>query len=231
VSTVKLEVVDDPAAACAEMMVDVARQGGHIVLSGGSTPKRAYELAADEPAAFDGAHLWFGDERCVGPHDERSNYRMFQIALLDRIGGHAEAASVHRIEGELGPDAAADAYERELRDAGRPRFDLVLLGVGPDGHTASLFPDQASLDARSRWVVGVPQAGLEPFVPRVTLTFPALASAERIVFLVSGESKADIVGRVFGPDAEPDPHLPSTLLVPMSDRITVLADEAAAARL
>jgi 6-phosphogluconolactonase len=229
--SVQVEVVEDPAATCAERMLAVARARGHLVLSGGSTPRRAYELAAADPGAWPGANLWFGDERCVAPDDQRSNYRMFKEALLDRIGGPAAGAVVHRIQGELGPDAAADAYERELRDAGPPRLDLVLLGIGPDGHTASLFPDQPTLQERSRVVVGVPEAGLEPFVPRVTLTLPAIAAAERIVFLVAGESKAEIVARVFGAGVKPDPHLPSTLLVAMSERTTLLADPAAAAQL
>jgi 6-phosphogluconolactonase len=229
--SVHVEVVEDPAATCAERMLSVARAGGHLVLSGGSTPRRAYELAAADPAAWAGANLWFGDERCVPPEDERSNFLMFKEALLDRIGEHAASAVVHRIQGELGPDAAADAYERELLDAGAPRPDLVLLGIGPDGHTASLFPDQPSLHERSRLVVGVPQAGLEPFVPRVTLTLPALAAAERIVFLVAGASKAEIVARVFRPGVKPDPRLPSTLLLAMSERITLLTDSAAAAQL
>ncbi len=229
--SVTVEVVEDPAAVCAEMLLDVARAGGHIVLSGGSTPRRSYELAAADPDAWANSKLWFGDERCVPPDDERSNFRMFKEALLDRIGESAARAGVHRIRGELGPDAAADAYERELREAGPPRLDLVLLGIGPDGHTASLFPDQPSLQERSRLVLGVPEAGLEPFVPRVTLTLPALAAAERIVFLVAGESKAEIVARVFGAGVTPDTHLPSTLLVAMSERITLLADPAAAAQL
>jgi 6-phosphogluconolactonase len=229
--SVQVEVVEDPAATCAEMMLDLARAGGHLVLSGGSTPRRAYELAAADPGAWNGANLWFGDERCVPPDDERSNFRMFKEALLDRIGEHAAGAVVHRIQGELGPDPAADAYERELRAAGPPHLGLVLLGIGPDGHTASLFPDQPALRERSRLVVGVPEAGLEPFVPRVTLTLPAIAAAQRIVFLVAGESKAEIVARVFGAGVKPDPNLPSTLLVAMSERITLLADPAAAAQL
>jgi 6-phosphogluconolactonase len=138
---------------------------------------------------------------------------------------------VHRMQGELGPEAAADAYERELRDAGLPRFDLVLLGLGGDGHLASMFPGQESLSERSRLVLGVPEAGLEPFVSRVTLTFPALALAQRIVFLVTGASKADAVAAAFGPDAKPDPHVPSSLLATFSDEVTVLLDRAAAGRL
>ncbi len=138
---------------------------------------------------------------------------------------------MRRIRGELGPEEAAEAYERELDEAGEPEFSLVLLGIGPDGHLASMFPDQASLSERSRLVVGVPEAGLEPFVPRVTLTLPALANAEQVVFLVTGAGKADAVAAAFGPDAEPDPHVPSSMLVPLAKELTVLLDSAAAGRL
>ena len=136
-----------------------------------------------------------------------------------------------RIEGELGPERAADLYERELRDAGPPEFDLVLLGIGPDGHTASLFPGQRTLDVRGRPVVGVPEAGLEPFVPRVSLTIAALTSSRRIVVLAAGESKAEAVDEAFGRDAEPDRHVPASLLAPDAKQITVLIDRAAASRL
>ncbi len=229
--SISIEIVNDPASACTELLLDVARRDGHVVVAGGSTPERAYALAAADAEAWAGAHVWFGDERCVDPDDGRSNFRMFKQALLEPIGPAAESVAVHRIEGELGPEAAAERYEAELRAAGPPRLDLLLLGIGPDGHTASLFPGQPSLHERERLVVGVPAAGFEPFVPRVSLTLPALASAERIVFLVAGEGKADIVGRVFGPGAAPDEQLPSTLLAPLSDRITLLTDAAAAARL
>lgn len=229
--SVSIEIVEDPAASCAELLLDVARRRGHAVMSGGSTPKRAYELAAADAEAWRGAHVWFGDERCVGPDDERSNYRMVKEALLDRVGDLEAAVAVHRIEGELGPDAAAERYEAALRAAGPPTLDLLLLGIGPDGHTASLFPDQPSLAERDRLVVGVPMSGLEPFIPRVTLTLPAIASAERIVFLVEGEGKAEIVGRVFGAGVQPTPHLPSTLVADVSDRVTLLTDAAAASQL
>ena len=118
-----------------------------------------------------------------------------------------------------------------LEEAGSPRFDFVLLGIGSDGHCASLFPGQESLTERRRLVVGVPQAGLEPFVPRISMTLPALAAARQVVFLAVGDSKADAIARAFGPDAEPDPATPSSLLVPEAKAITVLVDEAAAARL
>lgn len=223
--SVHFEVSGDPAAACAELLVHAAAAGGQIVLTGGSTPRAAYEQAATPPDVWERATLWFGDERCVPPSDDRSNFRMAHEALLSRVTPH----SVHRIQGELGPAAAADAYERELRVAGPPAFDLLLLGLGPDGHLASLFPGQETLSERSRLVVGVPEAELEPFVPRVSLTLPALASAKRIVFLVSGASKADAVAAAFGPDAKPDPKVPASLLPPLADEVTVLLDESAAA--
>jgi 6-phosphogluconolactonase len=221
----ELHVLDDPARAAAELLLDAARKGGHLVLAGGSTPRAAYERLAGEDLG--GATLWFGDERCVAMTDERSNYGMVRGALLDRLAG--EPRAVHRIAGEDGPEAAADAYERELRDAfagGPPAFDLVLLGLGPDAHTASLFPGQDTLRERERLAVGVAEAGLEPFVPRVTLTLPALGAARRVVVLVSGEGKADAVRRAFGPDRTPSLDAPASLL---TGRVTVLLDAAAAA--
>jgi 6-phosphogluconolactonase len=222
--SVRLEILEDPAAGCAQLLESTAASGGDIVLTGGSTPKAAYEQIT---SSWDRVAVWFSDERCVPPDDERSNFGMANEGLLARV----HPAAVHRMRGELAPDEAAEAYERELHDAGPPQFDLILLGLGPDGHLASMFPDQKSLSERSRLVLGVPDAGLEPFVPRVTLTFPALALARRIVFLVTGASKADAVAAAFGPDAKPDPHIPASLLPPWADDITVLLDSAAAARL
>ncbi len=132
------------------------------------------------------------------------------------------------MQGELGADDGAAAYEHALDSAGRPEFDLLLLGIGSDGHTASLFPDQTSLQERAQWVVGVPEAGLEPFVPRITLTLPAIAAARTVVVLASGASKADAVAKAFGPRAQPDPHVPSSMLVPIAQRLVVLLDAAAA---
>jgi 6-phosphogluconolactonase len=210
-------------------MVVAAEADGQIVLTGGSTPRDAYEQAAKTPDAWRGATLWFGDERCVPPDDEKSNYELANEALFKRLG--EVRPTVHRIRGELGPAAAADEYERQLLDAGPPRFDLLLLGLGPDAHIASLFPDQESLSERERLVVGVEQAGHEPFVPRVTMTLKALALARSIVFLVSGDSKAEAVAAAFGPEARPDPHVPASLLPPLADEVTVLLDEAAASHL
>lgn len=216
------------------MLVGIAAGGGEIVLTGGSTPRAAYGefVEAVRTVGIDVSHctMWFSDERCVEPEDERSNYGMVKASLLDPLGD-LPLPKVHRMRGELGPHEGAEDYEREFRAAGSPQFDLVLLGIGPDGHLASLFPDQESLSERSRPVLGVEQAGLEPFVPRVTLTFPALANARQIVFLATGESKADAVAAAFGPDARPDPHLPSSLLPSQAKEIKVLLDRDAAGRL
>ncbi len=232
--TLEIEVVEDPARACAGMLVGAAAGGGQVVLAGGSTPRAAYEEFVTAVRAVDldlaDTTFWFGDERCVPPDDERSNYLMVKHSMLDPLGD-AAPSNVRRMRGELGPAEAADEYERELRKAGPPAFDLLLLGIGPDGHTASLFPDQPTLSERSRLVVGVPQAGLEPFVPRVTLTLPALALARQVVVLVAGASKADAVAAAFGPGAAPDPHVPSSMLAPLAKEITVLLDPAAAGRL
>ncbi len=179
---------------------------------------------------WSGCTLWFGDERCVPPDDERSNYGMVRAALLDRLGD--AAPEVHRIRGEEGPDQAAAMYEGELREPlgdGTPVLDLVLLGIGLDGHTASLFPNQDSLDERDRPVVGVPEAGQPPHVARVTLTLPAINAAREVIFLIKGADKAEPVGRAFG--AEPSPETPASLVRPNSGRLTVLLDEAAAALL
>ncbi|HTU87773.1 MAG TPA: 6-phosphogluconolactonase [Solirubrobacteraceae bacterium] len=231
---IDIEVVDDPGRACAAMLVGVAAGGGDMVLTGGSTPRAAYGEFVDavQTVGIDVTRctLWFSDERCVAPDDERSNYGMVRDSLLDPLGESA-APVVHRMQGELGPEAAATEYERQLRAAGPPRFDLVLLGIGPDGHLASMFPDQSSLSERSRLVLGVHEAGWEPYVPRVTLTFPALVNARQIVFLATGENKAGPVAAAFGPNAKPDPHVPSSLLPPMAKEVKVLLDRDAAAGL
>lgn len=226
--SVELEILDDPARACAAMLIGIAAGGGDIVLTGGSTPRAAYgefvEAVRTVGIDVSPCTMWFSDERCVPPEDDRSNYGMVRSALLEPLGDLPHP-TVHRMRGELGPDDAASEYERELRAAGPPRFDLVLLGIGPDGHLASMFPDQESLSERSRLVLGVEQAGLEPYVPRVTLTFPALVNARQIVFLATGESKAEAVAAAFGPDAKPDPHVPSSLLPSQAREVKVLLDK------
>ncbi len=235
----EIRVVGDPAAACAQVVREALAdpRGANIVLAGGSTPKAAYRQLAAEPSLFRGATLWFGDERCVPPEDERSNYQMVKEAMLDSLDAAAIDYACHRIHGEDGPEVAALAYQRALEDAGATdgglRFSLVLLGVGPDCHTLSLFPGQASVLERTRPVVGVPEAAHDPFVPRVTLTLPALAWADHVVVMATGEEKAEAVREAFGADASPSPKLPASLVpaAVTSGSLTVLLDGAAAAGL
>jgi 6-phosphogluconolactonase len=232
--SLQFEVLDDPPRAASAMLLGAMLGGGDVVLTGGNTPRPAYEELARAVRAVShdlrDTTVWFTDDRCVPPDDELSNYRIVKQSLLDPLADMPRPA-VRRIRGELGPHEAAQEYERELHEAGEPEFSLVLLGLGPDGHLASMFPDQASLSERSRLVVGVEEAGLEPFVPRVTLTLPALANAEQVAFLVTGADKADAVAAAFGPDAQPDPHVPASMLVPLAKELTVLLDSAAAGRL
>ena len=221
-------VLEDPSGATAERIAAVAGAGGHIALTGGSTPRAAYERAAALDLDWSAATLWFGDERCVAPDDPRSNYGMAKSALLDRLSGPQPV--VHRMEGERGPHEAAESYEQELRQAlgDRPRLDLVLLGLGPDAHCASLFPNAPALDERRRLAVGVEVAGLAPYVPRVTLTLPVLNAARAVIFLVAGADKAEAVARAFG--GEPDPAAPASLVAPADGTLTLLMDADAAAQ-
>ena len=160
---VEIEVVDDPGRACAAMLVGVAAGGGHIVLTGGSTPRAAYrefvEAVRTVGVDVSGSTMWFGDERCVPPDDERSNYRMAKTSMLDAL---SEIGSTDRSIGCRASSVRTPGLRTmsvSCGDAGSPRFDLVLLGIGPDGHCASLFPDQSTLSERARAVVGVEQAG------------------------------------------------------------------------
>jgi 6-phosphogluconolactonase len=224
----EIRVAEDPATEVAELLTEAALAGGDIVLTGGSSPQRAYELAAERDADWSGATVWFTDERCVGPSHPDSNFGMAERALLMRLSAGPQ---VVRMEGELGPDAGAGAYEAEVRSrAGAdPRWNLLLLGMGPDGHVASLFPGKPEVEERSRLVVGVPLAGMEPQVPRISLTLPALCSARSAVLLVTGEGKADTVARVFGDDG--DRSLPAAMVDLRYGDLTVLLDQAAASKL
>jgi 6-phosphogluconolactonase len=228
VSEPDIRVVEDPAAEVSVLLEEAATAGGDVVLTGGSSPRRAYEMAAERDADWGGATAWFGDERCVPPGHPDSNFSMADQALLSRL---SKPPTVMRIEGELGPDAAAGAYEADVRQrmGGDPRWNLLLLGVGPDGHTASLFPGKPEVEETQRLVVGVPLAGMEPQVPRASLTLPAIDAARAVVFLVTGSGKADIVARVFG--ASPDASLPAARVRPRYGSLTVYLDEAAAAKL
>jgi 6-phosphogluconolactonase len=219
-------VLDDPAAALAERIAAAAGDGAQIVLTGGSSPRDAYERAAKLGADWSRATLWFGDERCVAPEDERSNYAMAKAALLDPAG--IAEPQVRRMRGELGADAGAEDYEHVLHEGfdDEPRFDLLLLGLGPDAHVASLFPGQHTLDEPERWVVGVHEAGFEPYVPRVSLTLPAINSAREVVFLVTGDGKAEAVARAFG--GTRDRQAPASLVAPRDGTLTVLLDPPAA---
>ena len=174
------------ALRCAELVRDeIARGARTLVLAGGSTPRRCYEVLAGLDVAWGRVTVLFGDERCVAPDDPESNYRMACDALLSRV----HPASVHRMAGELGPDEAAAAYDAVVRSL--PGLDLVLLGVGQDGHTASLFPGNPALEATGMAVAvrGAPK----PPPERVSLTLPALRSARRVVVLATGRDKAEAV--------------------------------------
>ena len=223
VELVVVETPDDVAREVAERLAFAARAGGHIALTGGTTPEQAYELAAQSEPDWSDVELWWSDERCVPPDDELSNYKLAKRTLLDNLGIAPRA--VHRIKGELGKDEAAANYERELGDA---EFDLELLGVGPDGHIASLFPNAATLQEQRRRVLPA-EAGLEPFVDRVTLSLPALRSAREIVFALTGAGKADAARRAFA--SEPGPETPASLVRARNGSTVAILDRAAAAEI
>ena len=224
----EIRVSEDPAAEAAERLTEAALAGGHVVLTGGSTPKRAYELAAERDADWSAATVWFTDERCVPPTHPDSNFLMADRALLSQLSA---GPAVVRMEGEQGPDAGAGSYEAAVRErmGSDPRWNLLLLGMGPDGHVASLFPGKPEVEERSRMAVGVPLAGMEPQVPRITLSMPALAAAREAILLVTGEGKAAMVARAFGSD--PDRSLPAAQVELRYGTLTVLLDEAAASQL
>jgi len=221
----EVHVSEDPTAAAAERLHEAR---GQVVLTGGSTPRAAYERVAVERPDWAATSIWFSDERCVPPDHEHSNFGMVREALFD----HIEGAEVHRMQGELGPEEGAAAYERELREAfgeGEPQLDFILLGLGPDVHTCSLFPGDDALGERERWAVGVETPGMAPLVSRITLTLAVVNSARSVVFLVTGEDKAEAVERAFtGP---PDQGAPGSLVEPTSGTLVLICDEAAAARL
>ena len=219
-----IQVVEDPAADVAERLARAAEAAAHIALTGGSTPRLAYEKAAALGADWSGATLWWGDERCVPPDDERSNYGMAKAALLDRL--EQQAAAVHRMQGELGRDDGAREYRHELDGVGE--FDLVLLGLGPDGHVASLFPNFPTLDVTNRDVLST-EAGHEPFVDRISMTLPRLCATRELLFLVAGEDKADAVSRALA--GEPSRDTPGSLARSAEGTTRAVLDRAAAAKL
>lgn len=221
----EVQVTDDPAGAAAERL---AVASGQVALTGGSTPRAAYERVAEQRPDWSGVNIWFTDERCVPPDHEHSNYGMTKAVLLDRI----EGAEVHRMQGELGPHEGAAAYERELGgvfEDETPQLDLILLGLGPDAHACSLFPGDAALNERERPVACVDTPGMAPLVPRITLTLPVVNAGRSVIFLVTGEDKADAVARAF--NGPPDPRAPASLIEPASGSFELICDPAAAAKL
>ena len=238
------EVLDDLSAVAhraADLFVRRARetiQPGRfsVVLSGGSTPKAFHHVLAASPyrdqVSWSRVHFYWGDDRCVAPDDPDSNFRMARETLLDKLPIHE--AQIHRIHTELDSAAAATLYEDELRQdftlsAGQlPRFDLLYLGMGPDGHTASLFPHTAALRVTDRLVTAnyVPKLNTS----RITLTAPVLNHAAAVVFLVAGEEKAGALARVLEGPPDPDTY-PSQRIAPTDGELYWLVDRAAASRL
>lgn len=210
-----IELADPTALAAAAAEHVLARTAANrgrvaICLTGGSSPKHLYQLLATEPyrnrLPWHRVHWFIGDERFVPADDRLRNMGMARATFLDRC---APPEHIHPIPTATAdtadPDSGAALYQRELQsfygadalDSARPLFDLVLMGVGPDGHTASLFPGDPALDETAHWVVGVPKANVAPFVPRVTLTLPTLASCREMLFVVAGMEKRAILTRVF----------------------------------
>ena len=228
------------ARAAAERFIELAREsieaGGRfsVALAGGSTPKRIYELLASDgfnsQLDWSAVHVFFGDERCVPPDDADSNYRMASEALLSRVS--LPEQNIHRIRGEGDAVANARLYEDELRGyfegENWPQFDLVMLGMGDDGHTASLFPDTNALDVQTAWVMANWVEKFNTF--RVTLTAPAINHARHIMFIVTGASKTERLQEVlYG--ARDGHRLPSQLIQPEEGALAWFLDEAAAAKL
>jgi 6-phosphogluconolactonase len=215
----RLHVLDDPAEAVAELLAAAARRGAAIVLTGGHTVGDAYERAAALEPDWSRASVWWSDERCVPPEHELSNYGLAKRTLLD---GLERPPQVHRIRGELPPEQAADEYDAALEGV---ELDLLVLGLGPDGHVASLFTGSPQLDVRDRRATSGP-AGLEPLVDRVTLTLPQLLEGRRHVFLVAGADKAEAVEGAFR--RRPSETVPASLLRLGDAPVDVYLDRAAA---
>ena len=244
---IKYYVEPDPAALArhaAQYVVEMAGEAVEaqgrvrIAISGGATPKAAFEALADPNQPWRARMPWelldlyWVDERCVPADDPASNYRMTREALLDHVPLRPE--QIHRIEGELEPEAAAARYESELRSSFRlegaksPRFDLVALGLGSDGHMASIFPHTAAVHEKSRLAIAnhLPQNDSW----RITLTWPVINHARSVFFLVEGEDKASILNEVLTGPRDPE-RLPSQLIWPASGILTLILDKAAAALL
>jgi 6-phosphogluconolactonase len=202
-----------------------------VVMAGGSSPKETYALLTTMPMDWENIHVFWGDERCVPPDHPDSNYAMAKKVLLDHVNIPLE--NIHRMRGELIVDQAAQDYEKELRngfpEVEFPVFDLILLGLGSDGHTASLFPGSQALGERKRWVMEVAHRHPpEPLVDRVTLTLPVINAARQVTFIVSGAGKADRLRQVVAPQEDDGrPALPAQLVQPVHGELLWLVDEAA----
>jgi 6-phosphogluconolactonase len=222
VEVIVLENENEIATVVGKHIAEAAAAGRNIVLTGGKTPQRAYEDAAKQQPDWSEVDVWWGDERCVPPDDANSNYAAAKKSLLDKL--ERGPRNVHRIKGELGMDAAAAEYDEELGDT---QLDLLLLGIGPDSHVASQFPNAPTLRQRKRVLPAKP--GWEPYIDRVTLSIPTLRSANEILFIVAGEQKADAVRRAFVD--EPSDSAPASLVRARSGRTRAIIDRAAAAGL
>jgi 6-phosphogluconolactonase len=202
------------------------RGAAHLALSGGTTPARTYELLSGELEDWSAVHVWFADERCVGPDDDESNYKLARETLLGSAAG-LDPDRVHRMRGELGPEPGAAGYAQDLREHAPIEDDLavldvIALGVGPDGHIASLFPGAPTLDADElELCLGVHDSPKPP-PERITLSLPVLRAARRCVLLATGASKADAVSAML---KEPSKHVPASLL--RRSRLSVIVDDAA----
>ncbi len=220
------EASEEAARRILDAIVDArqARDIAHIALAGGETPKRAYELLAARLDDWSGVEIWFGDERAVGADDPDSNYKMLAETLIAR--GGPDPANVHRVEGELGAEDAAAAYAKLLServrpdDDGLPVLDLAFQGLGPDGHTASLFPDNPGLDATG--ICAPVHNSPKPPPDRITITLEVLQAARSIVFMATGESKAGPAKALL---SGPDRAVPASLLG--GERTLLIADAAA----
>jgi 6-phosphogluconolactonase len=217
-----LHVLDDPVAAFAGAIAEQARAGGSIVLTGGTSVGKAYERAAELAPDWRAVEVWWGDERCVAPDDERSNYGLARRTLLDRL--ETTPRKLHRIRGELPPAEAAAEYDAALAEAS---LGLLLLGLGPDGHIASLFPGHAGLDVVDAITAPIVDSPKPP-PSRVTLTFEALNRAQSVWFLVSGDAKADAVRRALA-DEGTVTETPARGVAGKAETIWFLDHEAASA--
>ena len=222
VDVVVTETAEDAAHAAARHLAEAAGRGGHVALAGGSTPRRAYALAGSLEPDWSRVSAWFGDERCVPLDDERSNHRLVRESLVEHL---QQPPFLRAVQTELAPKNAAASYSQALEGI---VLDLAFLGLGADGHTASLFPGAPSLDEHGACAVAVP-AGLPPWVERVTMTIPMLSAAREIVFLAVGPDKAEAARRAFG--EPPSRATPASLVRSTPGRTIVILDREAAAGL